>query len=565
MAAGPPGVGERGSPTGGRLAAVLGSPIRHSLSPVLHAAAYDRLGLNWTYTAHEVDEAGLAGFVEALDERWAGLSLTMPLKRVAIPLCAEITPRALAVSAVNTLTFDPDGSLRGDNTDIPGLVGALRAAGVAPLPSAAILGGGATAASALAALSEFGVEVVAAYVRGPDRAREMSDLAEGLGVAVVTRDWADAARALDEPLVLVTTPAGAVDALARAVPGAPGVLFDVVYDPWPTPLAAAWSAAGGRVVGGLELLVHQAALQVELMTGQALDLPPLVAAMRAAGEAVLTERAAARVTPNPVASGEQRRYSPHFAGRNGLRVGGGAPRPPPGSLRTGWGKLTRNDDGRSGHARCRGPGGRRPRGGRRPAPDPAARRVPRQHLPDHRGADRRGRRGGAPASRGGDARRSGSARRCPSSSGTSRRTRHRTRTRSRTRSRRCTTRSCGWCTSCSGCGARTARTTGPCAAHCTALESPAAPDALWREALASWAAALADPACWAHAERRAKDLDDPRVSTATVAALRAALPAAHRGRERRPRRRGGHGRGRADGRPARGRAQVLAFSGGRRR
>lgn len=273
---------------------MLGSPVRHSLSPVLHAAAYRELGLDWTYTAHEVDEAGLAGFVGGLDAGWAGLSLTMPLKRAAIPLCDEISDLARAVHAVNTLTF-AGGRVRGDNTDVPGLVGALRDAGVATVPAAAVLGGGATAASALAALAEVSDGVVTAYVRGPARAKEALDLAGRLGLPLETRDWADAAGALAAPLVVATTPAGAADFLAAAVPDAPGVLFDVVYAPWPTPLAAAWAARGGRVVSGLELLVHQAARQVVLMTGPHLDradLDPasLVPAMRAAGEAALAAR-----------------------------------------------------------------------------------------------------------------------------------------------------------------------------------------------------------------------------------------------------------------------------------
>ncbi len=271
-------------------AAVLGSPIRHSLSPVLHAAAYEVLGLDWTYGAHEVDEAGLAAFVASLDGRWAGLSLTMPLKRAAIPLCAQVSDLARDVVAVNTLTFAPDGTLRGDNTDVPGLIGALRSAGIGGVTSAAVLGGGATAASALAALAGLAAEHVTVYARGEGRAREMDSLAERLGVAVTTRPWADAAAGLTEPLVIATTPGGSADALAGSVPLLPSVLFDVVYDPWPTPLAAAWAARGGRVVSGLELLVHQAALQVELMIGAAQDVPVLVAAMRAAGERALAAR-----------------------------------------------------------------------------------------------------------------------------------------------------------------------------------------------------------------------------------------------------------------------------------
>ena len=298
MAEGAPVRANAGAVAPGRRAAVLGSPVRHSLSPVLHAAAYRVLGLDWAYTAHEVDEAGLAGFVAGLDTStvpggWAGLSLTMPLKRAAIPLCDEISALARDVHAVNTLTF-ADGRTKGDNTDIPGLVGALADAGVFTVDEAAILGGGATAASALAALTQVCTGPVEAYVRGPARAAEMTDLADRLGAEVAPRDWADAAAALRAPLVIATTPAGSADALADHVPPAPGVLFDVVYAPWPTPLAAAWAARGGTVVSGLELLVHQAARQVRLMTGRDLDLDPIVVAMRAAGEAALAARTAAQ-------------------------------------------------------------------------------------------------------------------------------------------------------------------------------------------------------------------------------------------------------------------------------
>jgi shikimate dehydrogenase len=271
-----------------RRAAVLGSPIGHSLSPVLHRAAYAELGLTgWTYDRFEVDEEALPGFLKELDgerERWAGLSLTMPLKRAVIPLLDEITDTAASVEAVNTLVFTDDGRRVGDNTDIPGMVAALRERGVDHVESAAVLGAGATASSALAALAAVCTGEVTAYVRSPDRAAEMRQWGERLGVAVRTAPWEDAAEALQAPLVIATTPAGAADAMAGAVPEAPGALFDVLYDPWPTPLAAAWSARGGAVVGGLDLLVHQAVLQVEQMTGLK---PAPLAAMRAAGEAAL--------------------------------------------------------------------------------------------------------------------------------------------------------------------------------------------------------------------------------------------------------------------------------------
>uniref|UniRef100_A0AAU1LMP2 Shikimate dehydrogenase n=1 Tax=Streptomyces sp. NBC_00148 TaxID=2903626 RepID=A0AAU1LMP2_9ACTN len=268
-------------------AAVLGSPIAHSLSPALHRAAYAELGLeSWSYERFDVDEAALPGFVEGLDSSWAGLSLTMPLKRAIIPLLDSVSDTAASVEAVNTVVLSEDGRRVGDNTDIPGMVAALHERGVEKVESAAVLGAGATASSALAALSVICTGPVTAYVRSAARADEMRGWGERLGVDVRIADWAEAAEALRAPLVIATTPAGTTDTLADAVPTAPGTLFDVLYEPWPTALAARWSAAGGAVVGGLDLLVHQAVLQVEQMTGR--DAP--LAVMRAAGEQALAAR-----------------------------------------------------------------------------------------------------------------------------------------------------------------------------------------------------------------------------------------------------------------------------------
>ncbi|MFF3331886.1 shikimate dehydrogenase [Streptomyces sp. NPDC002888] len=253
---------------GRRRAAVLGSPIAHSLSPVLHRAAYRELGLvDWSYDRFEVDEAALPGFFERLDDTWAGLSLTMPLKRAVIPLLDEISETATSVEAVNTVVFTEDGRRVGDNTDIPGMVAALRERGIEQVDTAAILGAGATASSALAALARICTGEVVAYVRSEARAAEMRQWGERLEVEVSMADWADAAEALNFPLVVATTPAGTTDALARVVPEKPAALFDVLYDPWPTELAARWSMTGGAVISGFDLLVHQAVLQVEQMTG----------------------------------------------------------------------------------------------------------------------------------------------------------------------------------------------------------------------------------------------------------------------------------------------------------
>jgi shikimate dehydrogenase len=274
-----------------RRAAVLGSPISHSLSPVLHRAAYAALGLTgWDYVAHEVTEPQLPGFLRALGAEWAGLSLTMPLKAAVLPLLDGASPVVEVVGAANTVLLR-DGRRLGDNTDVPGMVAALTAGGERPLevPYAAVLGGGATARSALAALAAVTGDV-RAYVRTTARATELTATAEAVGLRLTVRPWADAAEALGAPLVVNTTPAGAADALVTRAPTAVGTLFEVLYEPWPTPLAAAWSARGGQVVDGLELLVQQAVLQVGLMTGADVEgagPAGLTAAMRSAGEGEL--------------------------------------------------------------------------------------------------------------------------------------------------------------------------------------------------------------------------------------------------------------------------------------
>lgn len=277
----------------GYRAAVLGSPIGHSLSPVLHRAAYQRLGLfGRSYEAFDVDEAALPGFLSGLEPaQWCGLSLTMPLKRAVIPLLDTVSETALAVEAVNTVVFTDDGTRTGDNTDVPGLVAALAERGVTTAESAAVLGGGATAASTLGALSEIVKGSVEIYVRSTTRAQPLLPVAERLGLELRVRAWDDAVTALASPLIVNTSPAGAADELAEVITKPAGTLFDVIYHPWPTRLAAAWQRVGGTVLGGLDLLIHQAALQVELMTGaDPARRGDVVEAMREAGTAALDEQ-----------------------------------------------------------------------------------------------------------------------------------------------------------------------------------------------------------------------------------------------------------------------------------
>jgi shikimate dehydrogenase len=252
---------------------VAGSPIAHSLSPALHRAAYAHLGLDWEYERHEVPQHQLRAFLDGLDRTWRGLSLTMPLKHEAVRLATDVSALAVRVGAANTLLLDR-GRRYAENTDVPGLVQALRERGVEAVHRATVLGGGATAASAVAALAGIAGRVEVA-VRNPDSAAGVLQVADGFGVACRVLPWSDAAGVLAAPLVVATTPKGAADALSASVPATPGVLFDVLYDPWPTALAAAWAEAGGTVLGGLDLLVHQAVLQVELMTDSAVPVDVL--------------------------------------------------------------------------------------------------------------------------------------------------------------------------------------------------------------------------------------------------------------------------------------------------
>ncbi len=269
-------------------AAVLGSPVAHSLSPALHTAAYTALGLDgWSYGRHECAEDALPGFVAGLGPEWAGLSLTMPLKRAALDVAATVSPLAAATGAANTLV-PRDGAWFADNTDVAGIVAALRGAGVSGAgATAVVLGAGGTAQAALAALRELGIADVRVLVRSVERAGELRAAASRLGIDPVVDDAlaepTRAAAALAGAGVVVSTlPGGAADALA----GATGVVLDVVYAPWPTPFAATASTAGATVVSGLEMLLHQAVAQVELMTGR----PGPVEAMRAALDAAVAAR-----------------------------------------------------------------------------------------------------------------------------------------------------------------------------------------------------------------------------------------------------------------------------------
>jgi shikimate dehydrogenase len=252
-----------------RRAAVLGSPIAHSLSPTLHRAAYRALGLDWSYDAIEVDAPGLPDFLAGLDTSWVGLSLTMPLKEAVLPLLDAMSPLAQATRSVNTLLLGDD-TRAGHNTDVTGIVRAvLEAAPTANLESVTIIGAGATARSAAAAARELDARELIVVARRPEAAGDVVATAEALGIqSTRVRGWDAAAEALVTDLVISTVPGDAASSLAPGVPAAPRVLLDVTYHPWPTALARAWAMAGGTAIPGSQMLLWQAVRQVRLMTGR---------------------------------------------------------------------------------------------------------------------------------------------------------------------------------------------------------------------------------------------------------------------------------------------------------
>ena len=267
--------------------AVLGSPIAHSQSPALHRAAYEVLGLDWQYEAIEMESAGLAEFIGSCGADWRGLSLTMPLKGDVMPLLSVVDPLAELTGGANTVLFrqgTEGASRQGFNTDVFGILEAFRDAGVRRLTSVRMLGAGATAASALVAVAQLGARRVMVSARTPKKLVSLFDLGEQLGIDVHAARLDDQDDGIVPDAVISTLPGGAdhayrFDASTRSA----SVLFDVAYDPWPSPLAASWLEAGGRVIPGIEMLVNQALLQVRIFVGGRADrILPREAAVLAA-------------------------------------------------------------------------------------------------------------------------------------------------------------------------------------------------------------------------------------------------------------------------------------------
>jgi shikimate dehydrogenase len=266
------------APGNARKAAVLGSPVSHSRSPQLHLAAYRALGLDdWTYERIECTSDELPGLVSGFGPEWVGVSVTMPGKFAALRFADEQTERAELVGAANTLVRTPRG-WRADNTDIDGVIGALGQT----LDDAVVVGSGGTAPAVVVGLAELGAQRITVVARNHEKAAPVVDL--GVKVGVDAR-WCDVNGSDLERVVATadgvvsTVPANAAANYATVLATTP-VLLDAIYDPWPTPLASAVEAAGGKVISGLQMLLHQAYAQVEQFTGQPAPKEAMRAALR---------------------------------------------------------------------------------------------------------------------------------------------------------------------------------------------------------------------------------------------------------------------------------------------
>jgi shikimate dehydrogenase len=264
-----------------RRAAVIGRPVAHSLSPVLHRAAYAALGLtDWTYDALDIGAEDLPVLLAGLGEEWVGFSVTMPCKQAAVDVADVVEPLPRLLHAANTL-IRTDAGWRAENTDVSGVGMALQLAGVEQVRHAAIIGAGGTAAAAAVALASLGAQHVDVVVRNTSRAGDVTRVLQTLDVSTAVTRISDAD--LEAPVVVSTVPIDAQPDVLALPWRREQTVLDVLYAPWPTPLAQRVTEVGGTVVSGLEVLFWQATEQVELMTGR----PAPIAAMRAALDAAV--------------------------------------------------------------------------------------------------------------------------------------------------------------------------------------------------------------------------------------------------------------------------------------
>lgn len=256
--------------------AVLGSPIDHSKSPLMHRTAYQYLDVPIQYDRFEVTEADADAFMASLTQRYGstkhlvGFSVTMPLKAALVPHMRILSERVKQLGVLNTVVYDHIGNATGYNTDVDGIRHALASATYDSWSggSMGILGAGGTASAAIAAAADMNLASVVLYVRNPARAQDNVDVAKRCDLGVEVRQLSEfAERVQQHSAVVATLPARAADWLADQLPtyGLPPLL-DVIYEPWPTALAAAWRVTGAPIASGLDMLLYQGVEQVKLFT-----------------------------------------------------------------------------------------------------------------------------------------------------------------------------------------------------------------------------------------------------------------------------------------------------------
>jgi len=267
-------------------AAVLGSPIAHSKSPKMHRTAYRYLNVPIQYDRLEITEADADEFISTLTQRYgstkrlAGFSVTMPLKSALVPHMKHVSQRVEQLGVLNTVVFDHEGNATGYNTDVDGIRYALTSAAYQPgsTGSMGILGAGGTASAAIAAAADMNLDSVVLYVRNPARAQDNVAVAQRCGLKVDVRYLTEFSEHVQQHSAIVATlPATAADWLVDQLPshGLPPLL-DVIYEPWPTALAAAWSATGAKIASGLDMLLYQGVEQVKLLTEKLVDQHSLI-------------------------------------------------------------------------------------------------------------------------------------------------------------------------------------------------------------------------------------------------------------------------------------------------
>ena len=258
-------------------AAVLGSPIAHSLSPRLHNAAYKFLNIPGTYSSFDVPMGNLQNFLSDKADSWSGFSLTMPLKEEALSCVNVIDPLVHRIKSGNTLVNE-DGAWKLFSTDVIGFRNSWKLHNADVPSSVLIIGAGATARAAAAAFDSASSRIQVVH-RNPDREMSMRDCV--LESSIDFLPWKFDEKFLEADLVINTTPKFALDDFSHTLSSLPsGVFFDVLYDPWPTQFAQRWSQLGGTVIGGLELLIAQGVEQIKFFTGEQIPTEDLTSFLR---------------------------------------------------------------------------------------------------------------------------------------------------------------------------------------------------------------------------------------------------------------------------------------------